>query len=255
MTLSVCSVSYNEEWNIARTLNSVKDIADEIILVDSGSTDKTREIAESLGAKVSIIKPYLGCGLQKNAAIEKATGDWILFLDADEEVSKELKAEIVRIIHLPKTADVYKIRFQSYCFGRLIKHGGWSAFYKVRLFKKGEGKFSPHIIHSVFVTSENAVMGRIDANIHHHTYRDITHYIEKNNRYTNEKALMMYGFGKKPQVIKLVFSPLIRFIKSYIIKLGFLDGVDGLVLSILGSWYAVLQFLKLYEIWKKNESI
>jgi len=249
MTLSVCSVSYNEEWIIATTFNSVKDIADEMILVDSGSTDKTREIAASLGVKVYVEEPYKGCGLQKNVAIEKCTGDWILFLDADEVVSEELKAEIVRIIHLPKAADVYKVRFQSYCFGRLIKYGGWSAFYKIRFFKQGAGKFSPHIIHSYFETSPNVIIEKIHENIRHYTYKDITHYITKNNRYTNEKALMLYRSGKKPKVIKLIFSPIIRFIKSYFFKRGFMDGVDGLVMSILGSWYAVLQFLKLRELW------
>jgi len=254
MTLSVCSVSYNEEWIIARTFNAVKDIADEMILVDSGSTDQTREIAASLGARVYIEEPYKGCGLQKNAAIEKCTGEWILFLDADEVVSDELKAEIKRIIKLPTTADVYKVRFQSYCFGRLIKHGGWSAFYKARFFKNGAGKFSPHIIHSYFETRKNAVIDKIDADIRHYTYRDITHYIEKNNRYTNEKALMLFKTGKKPQVIKLIFSPIIRFIKSYFFKLGCLDGIDGLIMSLLGSWYAVLQFLKLHELWVNNKS-
>lgn len=254
MTLSVCSVSYNEEWIIARTFNAVKDIADEMILVDSGSTDQTREIAASLGVRVYIEEPYKGCGLQKNAAIEKCTGEWILFLDADEVVSDELKAEIKRIIKLPTTTDVYKVRFQSYCFGRLIKHGGWSSFYKVRFFKNGAGKFSPHIIHSYFETRENAVIGKIDADIRHYTYRDVTHYIEKNNRYTNEKALMLFKNGKKPQVLKLVFSPVIRFIKSYFIKLGCLDGTDGLIMSILGSWYAILQFLKLHELWANKNT-
>jgi glycosyltransferase involved in cell wall biosynthesis len=254
MTLSVCSVSYNEEWIIARTFNAVKDIADEMILVDSGSTDQTREIAASLGVKVFIEDLYKGCGLQKNVAIDKCTCDWILFLDADEVVSDELKAEIVRITQLPDAADVYKVRFQSYCFGRLIKHGGWSSFYKVRFFKNGAGRFSPHIIHSYFETRENAVMSKIDADIRHYTYKDITHYISKNNRYTNEKALMMFMAGKKPQVIKLIFSPIIRFFKSYFFKLGCLDGVDGLIMSILGSWYAILQFLKLHELWANHKS-
>ena len=249
MTLSVCSVSYNEEWIIADTLNAVKDIADEMLLVDSGSTDKTREIATALGAKVFVEKPYKGCGLQKNEAIERATSDWILFLDADEVVTPELKAEIVRIIQLPDAADIYKVRFQSYCFGRLIKHGGWSAFYKIRLFKNGAGKFSHHIIHSYFETIPNARIEKIEENIRHYTYKDMTHYISKNNRYTNEKAAMLFNSGVKPKVIKLIFSPVIRFIKSYFFKLGFLDGVDGLVMSILGSWYAVLQFLKLRELW------
>ena len=254
MTLSICSVSYNEEWIIAKTFNAIKDIADEMILVDSGSTDQTREIAASLGVKVFIEDPYKGCGLQKNVAIDKCTGDWILFLDADEVVSDELKSEIVRITHLTSAADVYKVRFQSFCFGRLIKHGGWSAFYKVRFFKKGAGRFSPHIIHSFFETRENAVIDKIDADIRHYTYRDITHYIEKNNRYTNEKAQMLFRLGKKPQVIKLIFSPIIRFIKSYFFKIGILDGVDGLIMSILGSWYAILQFLKLHELWVNNNS-
>jgi hypothetical protein len=177
-----------------------------------------------------------------------------LFVDADEVITDELKAEIVRIIHLPEAADVYKVRFQSYCFGRLIRYGGWGSFYKIRFFKNGGGKFSPHIIHSYFETRKNAVIDKIDADINHYTYRDITHYIAKNNRYTNEKAQMLFERGTKPQVIKLVFSPPIRFVKSYFIKLGFLDGVDGLVMSILGSWYAVLQFLKLRELWINDKS-
>ena len=254
MSLSVCSVSYNEQWIIADTFNAIRDIADEMILVDSGSTDRTREIAAALGVKVFIETPYKGCGLQKDVAIEKCSGDWILFLDADEVVSEELKAEIVRIMHLPDAADVYKVRFQSYCFGRLIKHGGWSAFYKVRFFKQGAGKFSPHILHSYFETAENAVTEKIHANIRHYTYKDLTHYITKNNRYTNEKALMQYRLGKKPLLIKAIFSPMVRFIKSYFFKRGFMDGGDGLLMSILGSGYAVVQYLKLRELWINHKS-
>jgi glycosyltransferase involved in cell wall biosynthesis len=254
MSLSVCSVSYNEEWIIGKTLSAVKDIADEIILVDSGSTDRTVEIAKSLGAKVFEVAPYRGCGLQKNEAIERCTGDWILFLDADEVVTDELKEEIVRIMNSPESADVYKVRFESYCFGRLVKYGGWSAFYKVRFFKNGGGKFSPHIIHSYFETRENALVEKIHQNIKHYTYKDITHYINKTNRYTNEKALMLYERGKRPNAIKLFFSPLLRFIKSYFFKRGCLDGVDGLVMSLLGSWYAVLQYLKLREVWLERKN-
>lgn len=253
MSLSVCSVSFNEEWIIGKTFSAVKDIADEMILVDSGSTDRTVEIAKSLGVKVFEVSPYRGCGLQKNEAIERCTGDWILFVDADEVVTEELKEEILRLMKSPQAADVYKVRFQSYCFGRLIKHGGWSAFYKVRFFKNGGGKFSPHIIHSYFITKEHAVVDKIDYDIKHYTYKDITHYINKTNRYTNEKALMLYERGKRPNAIKLLFSPLLRFIKSYFFKRGFLDGVDGLVMSLLGSWYAVLQYMKLRELWLKNK--
>ncbi len=252
MSLSVCSVSFNEEWIIGKTFSAVKDIADEMILVDSGSTDRTVEIAESLGVKVFTVSPYKGCGLQKDEAIQRCTGDWILFLDADEVVTDELKEEIRRIMKLSQAADVYEVRFECYCFGRLVKHGGWSAFYKVRFFKNGAGKFSPHIIHSYFETRTGAVVDKIHQNIKHYTYRDITHYINKTNRYTNEKALMLYERGKRPNAMKLLFSPLFRFIKSYFFKRGFLDGMDGLVMSLLGSWYAVLQYLKLREVWLQN---
>jgi glycosyltransferase involved in cell wall biosynthesis len=253
MSLSVCSVSFNEEWIIGKTFSAVKDIADEMILVDSGSSDRTVEIAESLGVKVFEVAPYKGCGLQKNEAIERCTGDWILFLDADEVVTNELKEEILRIMKSPQAADVYKICFRSYCFGRLIKHGGWSEFYKVRFFRNGIGKFSSHIIHSYFETREDALTGKIHQYIIHYTYRDLVHYITKTNRYTSEKALMLYEKGKRPNVIKPIFSPLLRFIKSYFIKRGFLDGVNGLELSLLGSWYEILQYLKLREIWLNNK--
>ena len=152
MTLTVAMITLNEEKNLERTLKSVQDFVDEIVIVDSGSTDKTEEIAKKFGAKF-VYQQWLGYGPQRNRAIELSTSDWILNIDADEEISPEL-ANKIKAIKENSRYKVYKINFMSVCFNKKIKHGGWSNTYRIRLFRKNAGKYNENSVHEEFITNQ-----------------------------------------------------------------------------------------------------
>jgi len=247
MKLSVALITHNEEKNLARTLLAVKDFADEIVIIDSGSTDKTAEIALQFGAKF-YTETWQGYGNQKNSAIAKCRGEWILNLDADEEVSDQLKNEILKITNAPAPRyTVYQLRFLTYCFKKPIYHGGWSGFYRIRLFKNGFGSFNDNTVHETFITQEK--IGKIRANILHHTYQDLADYLQKFNRYTSEGALHLLEKGKKPKLYKIFLNPIVKFIQMYVLRLGFLDGVEGFVLAVFSASYPLAKYYKFRALW------
>ncbi len=253
MTLSVAIITLNEEKNLGRTLESVKNFADEIIIVDSGSTDKTKEIAKKYGAKFFYQK-WLGFGPQRNKAIDLSTSDWILNIDADEEISKELAKKILEIKNQKKTsADVYKINFMSVCFEKKIKYGGWSNIYRIRLFKKSSGRFDNKNVHEEFQT--NLKVLKIHEYIYHHSYLNLQHYFEKFNYYTTLGAIEYYQRKVKANVISIIFNPIYRFINLYIFRLGFLDGIEGLLLATTNSLYTMVKYYKLREIYNNKSYI
>jgi glycosyltransferase involved in cell wall biosynthesis len=246
MNLSVGIITYNEEKKLSRTLDTVKDIADEIIIVDSGSIDKTVEIAESFGASV-FVEPWKGFGAQKNSVIDKCRGKWILLIDADEEITPELKACIRDISESPKPQyEVYKIQFRSVCFGKEIKYGGWSGFYRIRLFRNGAGRYDDKLVHENFLTS--ASIGILKKYIIHRTYDNLEEYFDKFNSYTSKWAMQYYEKGKKKSFAAVYFSAKFNFLKSYIFNLGFLDGYEGYLLSKAGAMYVLIKYLKLREL-------
>lgn len=248
MKLSVGIVTYNEENNLPRTLNAIKDIADEIIIVDSGSTDSTPEIASRFGAKFHVEK-WKGIGHQKNSVIDKCHGEWILLIDADEEISTPLKEEIKKIVAMDTTPyNVYQLRFQTICFGRHIRHGGWSGFYRYRFFRKNSGRCNENQVHEKFVTSEK--MGFINKDIYHYTYKDLASYIRKFNEYTSESAEMYLKRGKKKSAPMILLSAMYYFVKSYIFQLGILDGYYGYLLSKFGAMTILVKYAKLQELQK-----
>jgi glycosyltransferase involved in cell wall biosynthesis len=251
MKLSVALITHNEQKNLARTLRAVKDIAHEIIVVDSGSTDKTQEIALQFGAKF-YTESWQGYGKQKNSAIAKCSGEWILNLDADEEISQKLACEIANIIHEKKgKCKVYQINRTAICFGKVIRYGGWSNQYAVRLFKNGFGSFNDNTVHETFITQEK--IGKIRANILHHTYQDLADYLQKFNRYTSEGALHLLEKGKKPKLYKIFLNPIVKFIQMYVLRLGFLDGVEGFVLAVFSASYPLAKYYKFRALWLDKE--
>jgi glycosyltransferase involved in cell wall biosynthesis len=246
MNLSVGLITYNEEKNLARTLKAIEDIAGEIVIVDNGSTDKTVDIARSFGASV-FVEPWKGFGMQKNSVIDKCRGKWILLIDADEEVTSELKEHIRNITENQITQhEVYKIRFQSVCFGKEIKRGGWSGFYRIRLFLNGAGRYDDRQVHEIFITSSSIWI--IRKNITHYTYDNLEEYFEKFNRYTSEMAKQYHGKAKKKSVVSIYLDAKINFFKSYILQLGFLDGYEGYLLSKAGAMYTLVKYSKLREL-------
>jgi glycosyltransferase involved in cell wall biosynthesis len=254
MTLSVCIITFNEEANIVRTLQSVKAIADEVIIVDSGSTDATVELAREHGAKV-IVEPWKGFALQKNSALAKAGCDWVLSLDADEEVSPELAASIQDLLHSPTPPpfDGYKMNRRNMYFGKWIKRCGYYPDPKLRLIRRGAAEFELRAVHEDMKMA--GPLGHLRGDLIHHAYPTLESFIEHANRYSTLGAEMVVekrraGFS----VINIVVRPLVRFVYSYFFRLGFLDGREGLLVLMNHAAYVSWKYAKAWEITKNDRA-
>jgi glycosyltransferase involved in cell wall biosynthesis len=234
--LSVAIIAFNEESNLAACLRSVA-WADEIVVVDSGSRDATREVARAHGARVIETADWPGFGAQKNRAVDACTGDWVLALDADERVELPLREAIVRALEQP-AFDVYAMpRRSTYC-GRFIRHGGWWPDYVTRLFRRGTARFSEARVHERLVTDRP--VGRLAAPLTHYSFRSMDQVIGKMNRYSTEGARMLAGRGRAPGLAGAIGHGLAAFLRTYVFKLGFLDGRYGFLLAVSnaeGSYY------------------
>lgn len=251
MNLSVAVITFNEERIIEKLLKSVENFADEIIIVDSFSTDKTEQICKKFSKTKFIERQFDGFGTQKNYAIDQCSGKWILFLDADEIPDEKAKTSINKIVNSEKNNfEVYKIEFNNVFLGKILKHGGWGNTWRERFFMKGSGKYSEDIVHENFKT--NKKIGKLEGKLFHYTYKDIHHHIEKTNKYTSMMAKKLFDRGKKSGVLKVIFKPSFQFIKSYFLKLGFLDGIEGYYMARTASAYTFLKYMKLYEITKNQ---
>ena len=244
MKLSVGIITFNEENRIGMTLDAVKDLADEIIIVDSESSDRPVQIAESKGAKIFIEK-WKGYGAQKNSVLEKCTGEWVLLIDADEVISLQLKEKIKERINSEKTSNnVYKIRLRNITFGREIKFGGWDD-YVIRLWKNGVVKISEREVHEKYETTEK--IGKIKEKIIHYTYDSIHDFLEKINRYTTQSAIQYIKERKNTGILKIYSKMWFKFLQMYIFQLGFLDGYEGYLLAKYSSIYTMTKYTKLRE--------
>lgn len=252
MKLSVAIITFNEEENIKRTLDAVSSIANEIVIVDSFSTDKTKEIACSYDKVVFIENTFNGFGKQKKLAIDSCKNDWILLLDADEQISKELANTIVKLVHEEAKFNAYQLRFVSVINHKPIKFGGWSSYYRLRLFNKNTGYQNEDDVHEAWITNE--AIGTIKAPIYHYLYKNIEHQINKLNSYTTQKANVDFKNGKRVWLIKVLLVPFFHFFKMYILRLGFLDGLTGFYLAVSNYFYAFLKYYKLYNIQKDNKA-
>lgn len=251
MRLSVGMIVLNEERILETTLKSIKDIADEIIIIDSFSTDRTAEISKTYGAKI-YQEEWKGFGPQKNSVIEKCQGDWILLIDADEELSPELVKKIKMIISGENEFEVYKINRSSICFGKRIKYGGWSNQYATRLWKKGSVQINSNLVHEEFLTDKS--IGKIKEIINHHSYLSLADYLNRFNRYTTLGAEEYYKRGKKTGVFGIIINPIFKFFRMYILRLGILDGLEGFILAILSSNYTMVKYYKLLELNRKGKN-
>jgi glycosyltransferase involved in cell wall biosynthesis len=277
MQLSVVIITYNEEANIGRTLASVQPlVADgkgEIIVVDSGSTDRTVEVAKAYGAKV-FVEEWKGYAPQKNSAIDKAAGDWILSLDADEEVDSELNEELTgaRGDNLPRTAGewclimqqsgdlqdlkgapvAFLVRRKNYFLGRWIRRGGFWPDSKLRLFRRATGRFEDRAVHEdVRVQGPTKLIPQ--GALIHHSYPTLSDYIEHMNRYSSLGAEMVVAKGKvRFSFIHIVLRPLSTFVYNYFFRLGFLDGCEGLLLHLYHAVYVSWKYAKAWELSRKE---
>ncbi|NYT86635.1 glycosyltransferase family 2 protein [Pollutimonas harenae] len=249
MKLSVIIITKNEAAHIGDCIDSVA-FADEVIVVDSGSTDETREIAAGKGAKVSLTADWPGFGLQKNRALDLATGDWVLSIDADERVTPELATEIKKELEHPR-ADAYKIPRLSNYAGRWIRHSGWWPDHVLRLFKRGTARFSDAAVHeSVQTASPVAVLS---AHFLHYPYADLESHIAKLNHYSSAAAAMLHARGKKTSTLGAVGHAFWTFVRHYLIRRGFLDGKEGFMLAVMASAGSFFRYSKLLLLNKQNK--
>ena len=244
MTLSVVIATLNEEQNLPRMLETVK-WADEIVVVDSVSKDRTVEIAKSFGAKVFVEATTAAAA--KNIAIKNATCDWVLSLDADELVSGNLRLAILHAIAEPGDCVGFWLPRLNYIFGRPIRHGGFWPDPKIRLFKRGYGRVEDRPVHeSVLVDGK---LGTLSEPMLHYAYPTISGYIRTMNRYSTLAAEMtVAGRKRRFLVIDIAFRPVFTFIYNYIFRLGFLDGYEGFLLHIGHSVYVSWKYMKIWEL-------
>jgi glycosyltransferase involved in cell wall biosynthesis len=257
MTISVAIVAMDEEANIGRTLASVR-WADEIVLVDSGSKDRTCEIAREHGAHV-VAEPWRGYVAQKQYAIELCTKDWVLLLDADEEVSPGLAEELRAAIAGPNAASGYKLPRKNLFLGRWIRHGGFYPDPKLRLFRRGQGFVTGHDPHDRCelkpgVTGDVPQETRQFSNaLIHYTYPTLTLYLGHMNRYSSLGAQLAVAKGHRSfSFINIVLRPLATFVYNYFIRLGFLDGREGLLLHMYHAGYVSWKYSKTWELSRKQ---
>lgn len=240
--LSVCIITLNEQDNIGRCLDSIK-WADEILVMDSGSTDQTVQICQEYSCRI-VERPWRGFGPAKKALADLTQNSWILSVDADEVISEELADRIKGILRKPDN-NGYLIKRKSYYLGELIEHCGWNRDYPLRLFNKKYGTFNEKAVHES-VQLDGAI-ARVEEPILHFTYPTLDSHIRKMAHYAELGAEQKFREGKKSGVGRALFSGLIKFIKMYFFQLGFLDGKTGLLLCLNSSYGVYLKYMILWE--------
>lgn len=249
--LSVVIITFNEEQNIARCLDSVKDLADDIVVVDSFSTDNTVNLCKSYGAKVFSL-PFEGYVNQKNKADQYAASDYILSLDADEVLSETLIQSIKQVKNNWEKEGYYLSRLNNYC-GKWIRHCGWYPDRKLRLFDRRKGEWKGITLHEKFEVEGET--GILKGDLLHYTYPTIASHITQTQKFTSIAARELFQQEKKATPFKILFSPVFKFLKSYFVKLGFLDGYQGLMVCSISAWSNYLKYKKLASLRKEKAHV
>jgi glycosyltransferase involved in cell wall biosynthesis len=242
--LTVTVITYNEADHIAAALDSVS-WADEIIVVDSHSTDGTADIARTRASRV-IVRDWSGYSEQKNFAADQASFDWVLSMDADERVTPELAAEVRTLLDHEPAARGYRVRRVSRYLGRWIRSTDWFPDYQLRLYDRRAGRWNGLRIHESFRLADGAP-ALLTGELQHYAYRDIHHHLQKIDAYTTLIAEQWDAEGRSASAARIALHPAAAFLRNYILRRGFRDGIPGLVVSILNSYYVFLKFAKLWE--------
>lgn len=248
--ISAVIITYNEQEHLEKCLGSLIDVADEIIVVDSFSTDQTRAICENF--KVTFIQhKFEGYIEQKNYAMSLASYDYILSLDGDEALSEPLKQSILDTKKNWVYDGYYCNRLNNYC-GQWIKHSDWYPSRKLRLFKKGSGKWEGINPHDCYTLKKGLKSGRLKGDLLHWIYRDYEEHNQKIENFSSISAQAYYDLGIKSSVWKIIYRPIWAFFKAYFLRLGFLDGLNGFIICVQTYNITFLKYIKLYQLWKKN---
>ncbi len=243
MNITVAIITKNEEANIGRCLASAP-FADEVVVVDSGSTDRTVEIAKELGARV-VNHAWVGHVKQKQHAVDIATHDWIFSLDADEEVSEPLRRLIRQLKEEGAKHDAYTVRRKTFYLGRWIDHSGWYPDTRIRFFNRQKAHWGGYDPHDEVVCEGR--IGVLDGDLNHYSYRDLTHHLQRINEYTGIMARERWDQGKRATMFDIVLRPPFAFCKKYFLQKGFLDGRHGFVVCALAAYYVFCKYAKLWE--------
>ena len=249
-TLSVVMIVKNEDENLKACLESIGSLADEIIIVDSGSQDNTEQVAREFTPYFILNTPWPGFGLQRQIAQSHATSDYILWLDADERVTPELYASIEEILIKPLEKNtIYQVSRLSWVFGKFIHHCGWYPDPIIRLYPRQLTKYNDALVHEKVIEPEGITMKMLQGNLLHYTYKDLEHYLVKSAGYAAAWSTQRLKSGKKASISGGLWHGIGCFLKMYIIKAGFLDGKQGLLLSLLSAHST---FAKYADLWIKN---
>ena len=240
MKITATIITQDEERNIARAIESLR-CCDEILIVDSGSTDRTVELATNLGARV-IEAGWLGYAAQKNWAAEQASHEWILSLDADEALSEALEAEIWNVKKSGPVYDAYTMPRLARYLGRWIYHAGWYPDRKIRLYDRGKAKWYGDFVHES-VKCDGRI-GHLESNILHFTCDSLSEHLRTLDRYTTLAAQELVANKVPVPLSALIFDPPWTFVRAYVFKRGFLDGLEGLIVSYMAAFYTFLKYSK-----------
>ncbi|MDQ6881854.1 MAG: glycosyltransferase family 2 protein [Pseudomonadota bacterium] len=251
MSLSVVVIALNEAANLRACLESVP-FADEIVVLDGGSSDATVAIAQACGARVSQSPDWPGFGPQKNRALALATGDWVLSLDADERVTPQL-AEQIRAATASGGSTAYEIpRLTRFC-GRWIHHCGWTPDHVLRLFRRGQARFSDDMVHERVVAELGTRIGRLTTPLLHESYPTPAHYWRKLEAYSQAWALQQHGRGRSTSMARAGTAAAAAFLRSYLLRLGFLDGAMGFAVCTMQAQAAFGKYFALYCLNRQDD--
>ena len=245
-TLSVILITRNEEANLDDCLTSLDGIAQQIVVVDTNSSDRTLEIAKKHGATISQPTDWPGFGPQKNRALDLANGEWVLSLDADERVTPSLKSEILTAIQHNAHVDCFAIPRLSWYCGRFIRHSGWSPDYVHRLFKRGTARFSDDLVHERLIP--NGQVTKLENPLLHYSFMNYSQVLQKLDRYSTASAEQAFAKGKTSSPLKAVLHGAWAFFRTYILRAGFLDGPQGFALAISNGQGTYYRYMKLWHL-------
>lgn len=247
--ISALAITYNEEANIEKFITSLS-FADEVIIVDSNSTDKTVKLAEQLNAKV-IVRDFDNFSNQKNFALQQANHDWVVFFDLDETISPKLAEEIKSTIGNTKNITAFKVKRNFFFMGKHIKYSGFQNDAVIRVFKKNKAKYSPNLVHESL-----DINGSVDTLKHksdHYSYKDFDHYNNKLTQYSKLQAQALYNNNVRPNLYHFLVRPCYRFWHQYLIRLGFLDGKEGFILAYTSAFAVFKRYLYLWIMYRNIE--
>lgn len=251
MKLAAVIITHDEAANIARCLESVR-FCDEIVVLDSESGDATREIALRFTPKV-FTSPWVGYAAQKNHAVSLTEAEWVLSLDADEVVSPELAQEILKRVSDVPREDAFDVPRKTIHFGRWIRHGGWYPNRLVRLFRKDKGSWVGEEVHERWVTS--GAVGSLRNDLLHYSFRNLADQVERNNRYSSLSAVGLKRQGVGFSTGRLLVKSASKFLETYFLKKGFLDGYPGFIISVSAAYSVFLKWAKLWELENGSQEV